>query len=62
MHTHRPRTLFTLAVGLFVGLGASASSAQNLGTFRWQLQPFCNVVSLAVEQQGAAFQLTGFDD
>lgn len=52
----------------FVGfLGAlavtvSRAEAQPLGTFRWQLQPFCNAVTLTVVQQGALYQLDGFDD
>jgi hypothetical protein len=36
--------------------------AQSLGTFRWQLQPFCNVVTLAVTQNGGVFRLEGTDD
>jgi hypothetical protein len=36
--------------------------AQVLGTFRWQLAPFCNVVSLSVTQNGGVFMLDGFDD
>ncbi len=31
----------------------AAAGAQSLGTFRWQLQPFCNVVTVTVTQQGA---------
>jgi len=37
-------------------------SAQPLGTFRWQLQPYCNVISVAVVQQGGQYQLDGIDD
>lgn len=37
-------------------------SAQTIGTFRWQLQPFCNVITLHVVQQGPVFTMTGFDD
>ena len=33
-----------------------------VGTFRWQLQPFCNVVSITITQQGAIYTLDGFDD
>ena len=42
-------------------LGASAD-AQTLGTFRWQLQPFCNVISVTVVQQGAQYHVDGTDD
>ena len=37
-------------------------SAQPLGTFRWQLQPYCNVVSLTVTQVGAQYRVEGTDD
>jgi hypothetical protein len=41
---------------------APPAGAQPLGTFRWQLQPFCNVVALAVTQNGGVFRLEGTDD
>jgi hypothetical protein len=41
---------------------ASDAAAQPLGTFRWQLQPFCNVVTMAVTQSGAVYRLEGTDD
>lgn len=41
---------------------AAPVSAQPLGTFRWQLQPYCNIISLAVVQQGSQYQLDGTDD
>lgn len=37
-------------------------AAQPLGTFRWQLAPFCNVVTLSVQQVLSAFILVGADD
>lgn len=37
-------------------------SAQSLGSFRWQLQPFCNVVTVNVTQQGGLFTIDGYDD
>ncbi|MEZ5289365.1 MAG: hypothetical protein R2712_32105 [Vicinamibacterales bacterium] len=36
--------------------------AQVLGVFRWQMQPYCNLVTFTVIQQGPAYQLTGSDD
>jgi hypothetical protein len=33
-----------------------------LGTFRWELQPFCNVIMVNVTQQGAIYVLDGTDD
>jgi hypothetical protein len=54
------RTVSAVAI---VILGASAhASAQNLGTFRWQLQPLCNVVTLTVTQNGTIYRLEGTDD
>lgn len=41
---------------------AAPVGAQTLGTFRFQLQPYCNVVTLTIVQQGAQYQLTGTDD
>jgi hypothetical protein len=41
---------------------ATGATAQPLGTFRWQLQPFCNVVTVAVTQNGAVYRLEGTDD
>ena len=49
-----------LAVALW--LPAGSASAQPLGTFRWQLLPFCNVVTLAIVQVGGAYTLSGTDD
>ena len=40
----------------------SPAAAQSLGTFRWQLTPFCNVVTLDVTQVGSQYRLEGFDD
>lgn len=53
-----------VVVGLMAGVvvGTTEVSAQVLGTFRWQLAPFCNVVSLRVEQKGALYELSGTDD
>lgn len=41
---------------------ASGAQAQTIGTFRWQQQPYCNVITLNVVQQGAVYQVDGFDD
>jgi hypothetical protein len=40
----------------------SPAAAQSIGTFRWQLQPYCNVVTAAVTQVGAVYRLDGVDD
>jgi hypothetical protein len=58
------RRLSSVAVAVFViGLtNASSVSAQVLGTFKWQFSPYCNVVSVRIEQKGSVFELTGTDD
>ncbi|MCC7126393.1 MAG: tail fiber domain-containing protein [Acidobacteria bacterium] len=40
---------------------APAASAQSLGTFSWQLAPFCNVITVQVTQQGSTYTLDGYD-
>ena len=50
-------------VALIIGISVAApASAQSLGTFRWQLQPYCNVVTLSITQAGAVYTLDGYDD
>jgi len=51
--------LMTAAVAVWLNTPAYA---QVLGTFSWQTQPFCNVVSVTVIQQGGAYQLAGTDN
>ena len=61
MNARPPFASLPLTV-LFGLIAATAATAQPLGTFRWQLQPYCNVVSVTVVQQGAQYQLDGTDD
>ena len=42
--------------------GHAHASAQSLGTFTWQLQPFCNRVTVSVTQNGGIYTLDGYDD
>jgi hypothetical protein len=37
-------------------------AAQPLGIFRWQLSPFCNVLTLLPTSNGPVYRLEGFDD
>jgi hypothetical protein len=39
-----------------------SANAQPIGTFRWQMQPYCNVVTVNVTQQNAIYTLDGTDD
>ncbi len=56
------RTILACLAGL-AGLGMTTSaSAQPIGTFRWQLQPYCNVVTVAVTQVGGVYRVEGTDD
>lgn len=57
-----PRIVSLMCVVLgIVGTLAREASAQSLGTFRWQLQPYCNVLNLTVTPNGGVFLLSGFD-
>lgn len=47
---------------LVAALGAAPAAAQPFGTFTWQLQPFCNQVTLSITRDGTAYTLDGFDD
>ncbi len=47
---------------LVVLWSAAPAAGQPLGTFRWQIQPYCNVLTLNVAQQGGVYTLDGSDD
>lgn len=49
-----------VAAALFVTV--AESSAQVIGTFRWRFEPYCNVVTLTVIQQGPVYSAIGTDD
>lgn len=51
---------FALALSQLVAPAPAA--AQALGTFRWQMQPYCNVIAVTLVQQGSQYQLDGLDD
>jgi Chaperone of endosialidase len=51
-----------VAVAGLLSAMAPALRAQALGTFRWQVQPYCNVVTLSVHQDGGVYTLDGVDD
>lgn len=57
-----PRSMVRTALVLVCLAAAASASAQSLGTFRWNLAPSCNVVTLVVTQTGYGFTATGFDD
>ncbi len=45
-----------------IALMPRTAAAQPLGTLRWQLQPYCNVISVVVTGIGGIFSLQGTDD
>ena len=53
-----------VVVGIVISMGAASSraQAQPLGTFRWQTQPYCNVLTLTIVQDGSQYRLDGTDD
>lgn len=59
MTPHARRLLSVTAAALLI---AAPASAQVIGTFRWQTLPYCNVLSVTVQQVGGNYQLTGSDD
>ncbi|MCC6989261.1 MAG: tail fiber domain-containing protein [Acidobacteria bacterium] len=56
------RTIVAVASALTMLAASRPADAQSLGTFRWQLQPFCNVITVNVTQSGAVYTLDGYDD
>ncbi len=56
------RTVLSALVVVGSLWSATPALAQPLGTYRWQLLPYCNVVTLNVAQQGALYTLDGTDD
>ena len=47
---------------MLVVTGSSSALAQPIGTFQWQLQPYCNALTVTVVQSGGVYTLDGFDD
>lgn len=41
---------------------ATPTFGQVIGTFAWQTQPYCNVITVTVNQMGSLYQLTGSDN
>ena len=56
------RPSIVLCVSIIAGATVDVAQAQPLGSFTWQLQPFCNRVTVNVRQDGAVYTLDGFDD
>ena len=55
---------FVLAVATAAALSqmTGTAQAQTLGTFNFQLQPYCNVITMTITQEGGTYRLSGWDD
>ncbi len=51
-----------ILVAVVTCVPAALAQAQSLGSFRWQLRPFCNVLTITITQEGAVYALDGTDD
>jgi hypothetical protein len=51
-----------LLAALAIAAGASSAFAQVFGTFSWQMQPYCNRVTLTLTSVTGHFTLDGSDD
>lgn len=56
------RIRFIAAALCMAVLVSSSASAQVFGTFSWQMQPYCNRVTLTLSSVTGNFTLDGFDD
>lgn len=57
-----PTRLVAALIIVLSPLFAEVAAAQPIGVFRWQSQPFCNIITLAVTQNGSIFTLDGTDN
>lgn len=62
MTTSRMSRVLAAGLAAVAASLAAPATAQSLGTLTWQLQPYCNRVSLAIAQNGAVYTFDGFDD
>lgn len=51
-----------LLIAFVLALASLPARAQSLGTFSWQLQPYCNVISVSVTGVAGVYTLEGSDD
>lgn len=56
------RRIGVVVTPFLLAAAAVPAVAQPLGQFRWQQQPFCNVITLNVVQSAGVYQLDGWDD
>jgi hypothetical protein len=53
---------FVCVAALAAAIDTAPASAQPLGTFTWQMQPYCNVVTLSLTATPAGYTIGGLDD
>jgi hypothetical protein len=58
----RAPVLLGSLLGVVAAVLPAVAYAQPVGTFRWQMQPYCTVLTLNVTQNGNVYTLDGFDD
>lgn len=51
-----------VAAMCMTAFAATSASAQVFGTFTWQMQPFCNIVTMTITQVPSGFTIDGFDE
>ena len=56
------RSVVMAFVTVGVLTAVSTAQAHPVGTFNWQLQPYCNVITLTVVQEGGVVHFDGSDD
>lgn len=56
------RIRLALAALCMTLLAASGASAQVFGTFSWQMQPYCNIVTLTITQIPGGYTIDGNDN
>jgi hypothetical protein len=59
LRAHVVLCLSLLGAGLSAPVAAQPVQPVVIGTFHWQLQPFCSTVSVTVIQEGAQFRVQG---
>lgn len=55
-------TVSVMAAAIVLWLTPPAATAQSIGTFTWQLQPYCNRLTLEIVAQAGGYRLAGSDD
>lgn len=60
MFTHAGRR--ALGFAAFALVLPAMSVAQTIGTFHWQMEPYCNTLTLTVVQDAAGIRLQGYED